>query len=193
MMMAMLDAGGLRVWTDGRRAADAQSPHGYYELERIKDLDKPLDKEWVREGRGRAVKIVSPLLAHLPADNTYHVIFMRRDLDEVLASQDKMLAGRGQPGAASSTVALKAAYEAHLRTIERLLDRDPRFLAIEVAYQAVIEDPVEMSRRIEQFLGCRLDLGRMAAAVDVSLYRNRHAARRSTGPPDRAAIDIENL
>ena len=68
MMMKMLEAGGIPVWLDGVRTADNQNPKGYYELERVKELDKGLDKSWVREGRGRAVKVISSLLEHLPTD-----------------------------------------------------------------------------------------------------------------------------
>ena len=84
MMMKMLEAGGVPVWLDGVRTPDDQNPKGYYELERVKQLDKGLDKSWVRAGRGRAVKVISSLLEHLPPDNNYHVVFMNRDIQEVL-------------------------------------------------------------------------------------------------------------
>ena len=90
MMMKMLEAGGVPVWVDGIRAADTQNPRGYFELERVKELDKAAGKEWVREGRGRAVKVISSLLEHLPAANNYRVVFMNRDLERSarLAAQD---------------------------------------------------------------------------------------------------------
>ena len=172
MMMSMLEAGGLPVWTDGVRASDDQNPNGYYELERIKDLDKPIDKSWVREGRGRAVKVISSLLEHLPAGNHYHVIFMNRDMTEILQSQGKMLAQRGE-GRDAPDAALEAAYAAHLRRVKSLLTHDARFIALEVAYADVVADPQTVAARIRTFLRTHLDQGRMASAVDGGLYHNR--------------------
>jgi hypothetical protein len=177
MMMSMLEAGGLPVWTDGVRAADDQNPNGYYELERIKDLDKPIDKSWVREGRGRAVKVISSLLEHLPAGNYYQVIFMNRDMTEVLQSQGKMLAQRGEGHDPGRDAALEAAYAEHLRRVKSLLAHDARFTALEVAHADVVADPHTVAIRIRTFLGTHLDSERMAAAVDGALYRNRSAAQ----------------
>ena len=96
MMMKMLAAGGVSVMTDAVRKADVDNPKGYYEYERVKDLEKETDKSYVREARGKALKVISFLLKDLPDDNFYQVIFMRRHLDEVIASQNKMLDRRGE-------------------------------------------------------------------------------------------------
>ena len=93
MLMKMLEAGGLKPLTDRVRAADEDNPKGYYEFERVKRLEK--DKEWLPEARGRAVKIISMLLKHLPPGFSYKILFMLRSMDEVLASQTQMLVGGG--------------------------------------------------------------------------------------------------
>ena len=87
----MLEAGGLAILTDGERAADVDNPKGYYELERVKNLEKETDKSYLRAARGKVLKVISFLIKDLPDDNDYRVLFMRRDLDEVLASQHKMI------------------------------------------------------------------------------------------------------
>ena len=84
MMMRMLDAAGLEIVTDGERVADVDNPKGYYELERVKDLETETDKSYVQDARGKVLKVISFLLKDLPDDNRYKVIFMRRHLDEVL-------------------------------------------------------------------------------------------------------------
>jgi hypothetical protein len=172
MMMKMLDAGGVPVWTDGRRAADDQNPHGYYELERVKDLDKPLAKTWLRDGRGRAIKVISSLLEELPDANNYRVLFMNRDLDEVLSSQRKMLARRREPDS-SGDEQLRAAYEAHLGRVKLFLSSAAAFETLHLGYGDVLRDPATTARNIAAFLEADLRLDRMAAAVDPSLYRNR--------------------
>src|SRR4026207_1213461 len=96
MMMKMLEAGGLTVMTDAIRQADIDNPRAYCECERVKNLEKETDKSYVREARGKVLKVISFLLKDLPDDNYYRVIFMRRHLDEVIASQNKMLDRRGE-------------------------------------------------------------------------------------------------
>src|SRR5437899_574640 len=94
MMMKMLEAGGMEPLTDHVRTADEDNPKGYYEFERVKDLEK--DQTWLEDAKGRYVKVISMLLKHLPAGYTYKVIFMRRTMEEILASQRKMLVRRGE-------------------------------------------------------------------------------------------------
>jgi hypothetical protein len=176
MMMKMLEAGGIPVWLDGVREADEQNPKGYYELERVKELDKRVDKAWVREGRGRAVKVISSLLEHLPATNNYQVVFMHRDLQEVLASQTKMLADRGEErGAADET--LHKHYEKHLRRVKDFLSNEPWFSSIDVHYTDVLKDAHKVSEHLNRFLGRKLHLPRMREVVDGQLYRNRRRSR----------------
>ncbi|MEJ2312995.1 MAG: hypothetical protein P8Y11_11410, partial [Gemmatimonadales bacterium] len=87
MMMQMLASGGMPIVSDYLRQADESNPQGYYELESVKELDKGGDTSWLRAARGRVVKIIAYLLKYLPKDLNYKVVFMQRDLTEVLASQ----------------------------------------------------------------------------------------------------------
>ena len=94
MAMKMLDAGGMPLVTDGVRSADISNPNGYYEFEPVKDLERG-EAAWLADARGKAVKIVSPLLTYLPESFDYQVIFMRRPLAEIVDSQHAMLDARG--------------------------------------------------------------------------------------------------
>jgi hypothetical protein len=111
MMMKMLDAAGVPIMTDAVRTADIDNPKGYYEYERVKDLEKEKDKSYIKEGRGKALKVISWLLKDLPDDNQYRIIFMRRDLNEVIASQNKMLKNRGEEGAGGDDAMMIDAYK----------------------------------------------------------------------------------
>ena len=95
LMMKMLEAGGLPVLVDNVREADVDNPRGYYEFEPVKALKS--DASWVAPALGKAVKMVYLLLMDLPSDQDYRVVFMRRNLDEVLASQKAMLDRMGKP------------------------------------------------------------------------------------------------
>jgi hypothetical protein len=172
MAMQMLAAGGHPVITDGIRTADEDNPKGYYEEERVKDLHQDgVDRGWVRGTRGRAIKVISFLLKYLPRDNNYRVIFMRRDLDEVLASQTKMLERLGEPNETSDEQMLSI-WENHLWQVNYLLKHARHMESIEVVYADAIGDPMREAARIRDFLGCDLELGRMAGVVDASLHRN---------------------
>ncbi len=173
MTMQMLAAAGLPVVTDGVRKAGEDNPKGYFEDERVLDLHKDgVDRGWLRDTRGGAVKIISFLLKHLPDTNNYKVIFMKRDLNEVLASQTKMLERRGEPSETSDEKMLEL-WKDQLWRANYLLKHAPQFTVIEVAYRDAIDKPLEQARRISDFLGGGLDTEKMAAAVDGKLYRNR--------------------
>jgi hypothetical protein len=173
MMMNMLRAGGLGVVTDLVREADEDNPRGYFEDERVKQLDRAADKNWLRDCRGKVVKVVSFLLKDLPDDNYYQVIFMHRDMGEVIASQNKMLARRGEPVDPSDDGKMAERYATHLRKIGFMLEERANFERLDVHYREALADPRAWAARVRGFLGLRLDLDRMVAAVDPALYRNR--------------------
>jgi hypothetical protein len=172
MAMRMLEAGGATVLSDGQRAADAANPRGYYEFEPVKDLDKPGGGAWLGDARGKAVKIISLLLTYLPESYDYQVILMRRDLDEIVASQNAMLDARGE-ARGPEDARLKALYEDHLAQVQRFLSRRACFSTLDVPYAGVIAEPRAQAERLSRFLGARLDVERMAAVADPLLYRNR--------------------
>jgi hypothetical protein len=172
LAMKMLDAGGMAQVVDGLRTADEDNPKGYFEDERVKDLHKMADKTWVRDARGKALKVISFLLKDLPESNRYRVVFMRRHLDEVLASQNKMLQHRGEKSETPDDK-MKAIYEDHLKQVFALLEKKPNFEVLFVDYTGVLEDPRGQAERIRDFVGLPLDAEKMAGVADKALYRNR--------------------
>jgi len=175
MTMRMLEAAGLPIVTDGVRMADDSNPNGYYELEQVKTLSTGGDTAWLAGARGKAVKVISFLLTYLPESYDYQVIFMKRDLSEIVASQNKMLDARGESRGASDD-RMRANYVQHLEQVERFLARRSCFSTLMVNYADVLAVPREQASRINQFLGGQLDVDRMAAVAEPSLYRNRHAS-----------------
>lgn len=172
MMMKMLEAGGLPPLTDEIRTADADNPKGYYEFERVKKLDKG-DTAWVPQARGKAVKVIAALLQHLPPDQRYKVIFMRRSIDEILRSQKQMLIRRGEPTDKVSDEELAALFHKHLSHVTTWLETQPHVEVLYVSYNEVLSDPAPLVQQINRFLGGRLDADKMAGVVDPKLYRQR--------------------
>jgi hypothetical protein len=169
LMMQMLAAGGVEPLTDRERVADESNPRGYFEYEAVKRLKS--DVSWLPAARGKALKVVSQHLLDLPATERYRVIWMRRDLDEILASQAAMIRRGG--GAPASTALLKSAFSAHVAKLDAELAGRQEFARLDVDYSAAIADPAEAAAQINAFLGGELDEDAMVAAVDPDLYRNR--------------------
>ncbi|MBA3270235.1 MAG: sulfotransferase family protein [Acidobacteria bacterium] len=178
MAMNMLAAGGLQVLTDDVRGADGSNPNGYYELEQVKTLSAGTDSRWLAGARGKALKIISFLLTYLPESYDYQVLLMRRDLGEIVASQNAMLDSRGQAHGAEDD-RMRALYEEHLAQVMRFLARRDCFSTLPVDYAEVVGDPRQQASRINAFLGAHLDVDRMAAVASPALYRNRRPPRRS--------------
>lgn len=193
MMMRMLEAGGLPVVVDNLREADEDNPGGYYELEAVKEIKR--DQSWLEASRGKAVKMVSMLLFDLPPGREYRVLLMRRDLDEILASQRVMLQRRGE-GADFEPAEMRRRFAGHVEELLAWLRRRAGVGLLEVGYRDVLERPLEEAGRINAFLGGGLDVQAMARTVDRSLYRQRGQADAAAPPPARAqepgAIDEED-
>lgn len=173
MMMKMLAAGGIIPLTDELRAADGDNPQGYYEFERVKQLDKG-DTAWLPMARGKAVKVISYLLQYLPAEETYQVVFLRRNLDEILASQRKMIINRGENPDQMDDEQVAAMFTRHIELVENWLRRRPNVETLYVHYSDMLADPETQTRRIARFLGRDLDEAAMARIIDPNLYRNRY-------------------
>ena len=176
MTMKMLEAGGVPIVTDGKRTTDESNPKGYFEFEPVMRLHEDPDKPWLVEARSKAVKIISFLLASLPETHNYKVIFMHRDLHEVMASQSKMLEKRGESQGADADAdddALLTSCQKDVEKTKRLLARRSCFDVLDVDYKAVLDNTAGAAARIAAFVGGGRDVGAMAAVVDQRLYRNR--------------------
>lgn len=173
LMMQMLAAGGIPPLTDQERKPDENNPRGYLEFEAVKQLRK--DRSWLADARGKAVKIIHLLLSELPNDGsfTFRVLLMQRAIEEVLASQRKMLARDGKTGAALPDEQLARIYLGQLEKAERWLASSPGFQVLKVEHRALFLEPAPVVEKINQFLGGDLDVAAMISTVEPSLYRER--------------------
>jgi hypothetical protein len=171
MMMQVLEAGGMPILTDNIRESDEDNPKGYFEFEPVKKTKD--DPSWVKQAVGKVVKMVYRLLYDLPPDYEYRVIFMNRNMAEIMASQRAMLERTGQQGANISDEKLVQLFEKDLEKIDQWVKDQENFSMIRVGYKDMVQQPLPQCHRINDFLGNRLDIDRMASTVDASLYRNR--------------------
>jgi len=170
LMMQMLDRGGMEAVTDNIRTADEDNPKGYYEFEKVKKIKD--DSSWLKSTRGKVFKMVSMLLFYLPLDENYKIIFMQRNMREVLASQKKMLERLGQD-AGPDDDKMGELLNVHLNKTYGWLEQQPNTEVLFVSYNDLIADPFKEVEEVNRFLGVNLNDKEMATVIDKSLYRNR--------------------
>jgi hypothetical protein len=173
MLMQMLHAGGVPILTDGLRRPDEDNPRGYFEFEPVKQLH--LDAGWISQAKGKAVKIVAPLLRALPREARYRILFIERDLNEILASQARMIERRkeGMEDTPERRARLKAEYSRLVQGVKAMLRRRPGVEALYLGSELVMRDPSAAAAAIDGFLGGGLAVDAMAAQVKPELHRQR--------------------
>lgn len=167
LMMQMLAKGGVEILTDENRKADTSNPKGYYEYDPVMSIHK--DNTWLDKAQNKGVKIVAPLLQYLSPKFRYKIIFMTRDLNEVVKSQQIM---RGKDPN-TLPIHLFDAYKKLLDNVKVWDDREPGVEMIYLNYKEVIENPSAAIDTVTSFIGVDLDKEAMATCVDKKLYRNR--------------------
>ena len=170
MVMQMLKAGGLNIHTDNQRAADESNPNGYFEADAVKRLTKK--NNWLADCHGQVLKVVAPLVPYLPQDTNYKVIFMRRNINEITGSQSDMLERLGEKGANIDDEKLARVFgqQAYFAITLLTLHNNP---VLRLAYDDVVEKPLESARKIADFLDPPMDIKAMAEAVDPRLSRQK--------------------
>ncbi|GLB50448.1 alkaline phosphatase family protein [Neptunitalea lumnitzerae] len=169
LMMQMLHQGGLTPLTDSEREADVSNPKGYLEYKPVMSIHK--DNSWLEKAQNKVVKIVAPLLNFTSPAYRYKVIFMTRDLTEVVMSQQKM---KGE--AKTLPLQLVEKFKKQLQLVNIWKDKEPGVELIYVDYKELLNGEDATLLKITDFVGIPLDIQKMKGAIDTSLYRNRVTA-----------------
>jgi len=171
LVMSLLQEGGIPLLCDGHRPPDEDNPRGYFEYSAAKRTKA--DSSWVAEAEGRAVKVIPQLLDALPLQRSYRVVFVHRDIREVVASQERMLRRHGAADTAlpfDRLVEIFAAQEASARS---WVCRQPNFSVLDVDYNRLLNDPEPILEAIVCFASLRASVATLAKRIEPSLYRNR--------------------
>ncbi len=172
MMMQLLEAGGEVILTDNIRQADETNPKGYYEYEPVKNTAQ--NKDWLFDAKGKTVKVIAQLLTHLSQKFKYKVIFMLRDIDEIILSQETMLM-KTKPGKMTMNydVTLASKYQEGLDIVKSWEQRNNNVEILYLQYKDVINNPDTALLKVQTFLGKELDIEKMKTVIDKSLYRSK--------------------
>ena len=172
MMMKILAEAGLPIVTDELRMADTDNPNGYFELESVKQISAG-NVDWLAEAGGKSVKVISSLLEYLPAQYFYKIIFMEREIHEILASQRKMLERRNERSSVDDAQ-ISEQFRKHLALIKPWLARQANMEVLYISYNSMMLDPEPYCRRVIDFIACEPHhLERMLNVPNGALYRNR--------------------
>jgi hypothetical protein len=172
MMMKILAEAGVPIVTDELRTADPDNPNGYYELETVKQMSAG-NVSWLAEAGGQAVKVISSLLEYLPPQYSYKIIFMEREIREILISQRKMLERRNE-NSEIDDAKIAEQFRKHLALIKPWLARQPNMEVLYISYNSLMLNPEPSCRRVIDFIACEpRHLERMLNVPSGELYRNR--------------------
>jgi tetratricopeptide (TPR) repeat protein len=167
LMMQMLSKGGMDTLIDDLREADISNPKGYFEYEPVMKLHK--NNDWLGTAQNKVVKIVAPLLKHLDPQYRYKIIFMKRDLGEIIKSQQIMTGKHDDV----MPVTLFNSYVRLLQNIESWKEQEPHIDMVYVDYKDILENTNETLEKLLPFIGVPLEKEAMANCIDPTLYRNR--------------------
>jgi hypothetical protein len=166
LMMQLCAAAKEPILSDSIRKEDENNPNGYFEFEAVKGIVK--SNAFLKEANGKTIKIVAPLVTFIDLSLNYRVIFMLRDLDEVLQSQEKML-GKDQQAQHEK---LKVMYQLHIEKSKRFLDAN-NIPYIEIKHQEVLKEPEISLAKLIDFCHWNVPVESLKSVIDTSLYRNR--------------------
>jgi hypothetical protein len=100
---------------------------------------------------------------------------MKRNLDEVVASQKVMLRRR-QEGDRLSDQQLMDSFSDQLEQLDLWIRKQENLAVHYLDHQEVLAEPARAAFEVSQFLGIPLNVEAMAQSVDSSLHRNRSKA-----------------
>lgn len=175
MMMSMIGAGGVDLLCDHPGRVDESNPKGYFELGGIqRHLQDPL---WMEAARGKCLKILCKHVPDMLTTLPYRVVFMLRDMDEVVRSRLAMIGAQSRlamPGrffqASDDPTEMRSVLENRQQIAREWCDAHASVLYVQ--HRDVLTGSEEQAQRVSDFLG-GLDVAKMVEQVDPALWRCR--------------------
>lgn len=171
LTMQILQAAGIEIFTDNKRRPDISNPKGYFEHELVKKIQS--DSSWMKDVKGKAIKIVSPLLAYLPVNYNYKIIFVERDLLEIIQSQEKMISELDSEDEKLKPEILKRIFNKNVERTKKWINSQSNMKCLNVSYFDIVNNFEEEIFRIEKFLNVKINKEKTKLIIDKKLYRSR--------------------
>lgn len=170
MMMQILQAGGMDLYTDNIRQPDVNNPKGYFESAEVKDL--LIDQSFLHLAENKVIKVVVPLLQKLPMNYSYRVIYMDRNIPEIILSQEVMKGRSREAVLKHFPYSLAVEYERLRTEAFDWLDRNQIPYTV-VHFNEIADDPHRVIQTVSSFLHLSERNETMVEAIDTKLFRSR--------------------
>ena len=118
--------------------------------------------------------MINLLLYDLPATYNYRIIFMRRPLSEVVASQQTMLTRSGKEGTSLSDEQFTSLLERELSEIDEWLGRQENCAVHNVNYHDLLNNGESAATALNDSIGGDLDVEAMQRVIRPELHRQGH-------------------
>jgi len=186
LLMQMLQKGGLETAVDELRDADQFNPNGYYDHQKIIDIDrknpKPYAIDFIESLQGRAVKVYAGFLNLLPVEAKLHykILFIERDVFEVWASRRKMnpqLQQKGNDEMIFFAIRQRENLKRVTENVKQWIKNRKDIEILWLNYKTLVEQPEQETKRIIQFLNTdeifNLDEQAMVSTINPDLYNEK--------------------
>ena len=169
MMMQILRAGNVPTAFDDLRKKDENNPKGYYELEGGKIINKLMEKTFpIKEYEGIFIKITAFGLTFLP-EKQYKIIYMERNLDEVMNSMQKMAKIKPE-----ESTEIKESFRKLNEKVKNDIQNREDIDVFFINYNNILSNPEENLQRLCDFLKLSENVVKdMKNVIDSRLYRQR--------------------
>jgi len=167
MLMQILANAGMPIAIDEKRKADKDNIKGYYEVDRIVNKVKE-NPNVVVEYDNKILKIIHFGIQYLPKGE-YKIIYIERDIEEVLDSMDKMVGEKDNKRDETREVFLK-----FNKIAKKLMQERNDIDFILVNHRDLLTNPEPTINKIIEFFNIDKDKKQaMISAIDQKSYRNR--------------------
>jgi hypothetical protein len=173
LMMQILHSGGIPILCDNEVLPDESNPRGYFEYSPVKNSFK--DISWIPQAHGKAVKVITQLIPCIKTDVKIKIIFMERELKEVIQSQHKMILQKNNKTSQSNLFDQKLidTYTAQISKVEDWIQEKSQIEYIKIKYNQLINNPKYSIEQINTFLSIELNMNKIIEVIDPNLYRNK--------------------
>ena len=171
LVMQILHSMGIELFIDNHRPPDQSNPKGYFEHELVKSLQK--DTSWLKRANGKAIKIVSPLIKYLPVELYYKIIYIIRDLDEIILSQERMLSEKNIKDDTINSNELKKLFFKDLRQTRNWVNKELHCDYLEIFHSKLLANPEPEIERLKSFFKIDANKTSVLKVIDNKLYRSK--------------------
>lgn len=172
MMMNILKESGIRILEDQSREANEHNPEGYFEYQPVLELPEG-NISWLENAEGQAVKVNSYYIQHLPPKYEYKVLFMERNIEEIVKSQHKTLADEGKKFHKKEIKMMGDYFRTHIKQIKTWISLQPNFSVLYISYSALVSTPGQYPSIIGEFLEYDAEKLNVEKVVDKKLYKEK--------------------